>query len=281
MQRTLLTLLGFSLTSLSAKVLAEPLPAAPAGHILALPGLVAFWDFQENEGSPRVSRGPAPLALQEQNGPIVRVEGGVFGTHAAKIARGQWFIIERKDIGPLNLHGKDARVTVVAWLKRETKSQWQAIAGVWDETRKKRQYCLFLNAARGTRAVEMKRYPLANRIHGHVSAMGGPTPGDDFCITYSSGATEIPMEGWQCLAMSYDGETSRVYVNGKLDEWEHYNPFPYPDGLFDGGEDGADFTVGAVHRGGEWGNFFGGVIGGLAVFSLALNEDEMAGLAQP
>lgn len=57
------------------------------------------------------------------------------------------------------------------------------------------------------------------------------------------------MQGWQCLAMSYDGKSSRVYVNGTLYTWEHCKPFPYPNGLFDGGADGADFTVGAVHRG--------------------------------
>jgi len=283
MHRTLLnlTVVGCCLAAVNFKAVAEPVPAASAGHILALPDLVAFWDFQEATGEPRLSKTSPTLALQEREGPIERVAGGVFGPHSARIKRGQWFMIERKDIGPLNIHGKDAQVTVVAWVKREAKSQWQAIAGVWDETRKKRQYCLFLNAARGTRADEMKRYPLANRIHGHVSAIGGPTPGDEFCITYSSGATEVAMERWQCLAMSYDGKTSRVYVNGKLDSFEHYNPFPYPDGLFDGGVDGSDFTVGAVHRGGEWGNFFGGDIAGLAVFSRALSEEEMAALVKP
>ena len=254
---------------------AEPLPAPLA----KVDGLLAFWDFNEPAGQPRVSRGPHALALQERQGPIERVEAGVFGPHAARIKRGQWFIVERKDVGPLDIHGKDAQVSVVAWVLRETKDSWQAIAGVWDETRKKRQYCLFLNAPRGTKADEMKRYPLANRIHGHVSAIGGPTPGDQFCITYSSGATEIPMRQWQCLAMTYDGRESRVYVNGKLDAQEQYNPFPYPDGLFDGGADGADFTVGAVHRGGSWGNFFGGQIGGLAIFKRALSEAEMQHLA--
>ena len=267
--------------AIAGLTLESPARAREPGEVLALPGLVAFWDFREAEGSPRVWRGPGGLALREKNGPITRVEDGVFGPYAARIKHGQWFQIDRQDIGPLHIHGKDARVTVVAWVKRETKCPWQAIAGVWDETRKKRQYCLFLNAARGTRADEMKRYPLANRIHGHVSAVGGPTPGEEFCITYSSGATEIPMAQWQNLAMSYDGATSRVYVNGKLDSLQHFNPFPYPDGLYDGGENGADFTVGAVHRGGEWGNFFGGVIGGLAVFSRALGEEEIAGLAKP
>jgi len=279
MHRTLLTVFVLSLGTVTAKELEEPIFQITVEDVLTTHGLVAFWDFQEPAGAPRLSRGPTPLALQEQKGPIARVEGGVFGHYAAKIERGQWFMVARTDIGPLDLHGKEAQVTVVAWILRDDPARWQAIAGVWDETRKKRQYCLFLNAARGTRADEMKRYPLANRIHGHVSAIGGPTPGDDFCITYSSGATEIPMEGWQCIAMSYDGEASRLYVNGKLDSLEHYNPFPYPDGLFDGGEDGADFTGGAVHRGGEWVNFFGGRIGGLALFSRALHEEEMEEIA--
>ena len=78
--------------------------------------------------------------------------------------------------------------------------------------------------------------------------------------------------------MRYDGKESRVYVDGKLDTLEQYNPFPYDDGLFDGGADGADFTVGAVHRSGEWGNFFGGQIGGLAVFNRALTDAELARL---
>ena len=253
----------------------EALPAALAG----LDGLVAFWDFREEAGQPRVSRGPHALALQERNGPVARADTGVFGPHSARIKRGQWFIIERKYIGPLDLHGKDAQVSGVAWVRRPDPAAWQAIAGGWDETRKKRQYCLFLNAPRGTRADEMVRYPLANRIHGHVSAIGGPTPGNAFCITYSSGATEIPLREWRCLAMTYDGKASRVYVDGRLDAMEQYNPFPYPDGLFEGGPDGADFTVGAVHRSNEWGNFFGGQIGGLAVFRRALGEAEMQALA--
>lgn len=265
---------GVSNLGSAAAFAAEP----PTTVVTKIDGLVAFWDFQEPAGQPRISRGSQTLALQERKGPIERGEGGVFGPHTARIKRGQWFLIERKDIGLLDRHGKDGQVSVVVWVRREDKASWQAIAGVWDETRKKRQYCLFLNAPRGTRADEMKRYPLANRIHGHVSAIGGPTPGDEFCITYSSGATEIPMNAWQCLAMTYDGKESRVYVDGKLDALEHYNPFPYPDGLFDGGADGADFTVGAVHRGGTWGNFFGGQIGGLAIFKRALSEAEMQSL---
>lgn len=257
---------------------ARQLPAAIARHA---DSLIAFWDFQEEAGQPRLARGAAPYALREMKGPIARSkEPGVFGPHCARIKPGQWFIIDRSDTGGLDIHGRDAQVSVVAWVRRVERSSWQAVAGVWDETRGKRQYCLFLNAPRGTRADEMKRYPLQNRIHGHVSNLGGPTPGEPFCITYSSGATEIPLLEWHCLAMTYDGRESRVYVDGRLDSLEHYNPFPHPEGLHDGGAEGAPFTVGAVHRGGTWGNFFGGQMGGLAVFKRALDEEQMRSLAQ-
>jgi hypothetical protein len=235
-------------------------------------GLVAFWDFQEEAGQDRVS---ADLRLQERGGKIQRVDEGVWGPHAARLNRGQWFEIPREKLGRLNIHGPAAEVTVVAWIKRETTQPWQAIAGVWGETRKKRQYCLFLNAPTATRFDTMQRPPVANRVHGHVSSVGGPTPGYEFCRTYSSGATDIPLHQWHCIAMRYDGHSSTVFVDGRLDTWTLRNPFPYDEGLFDGGTDGESFTVGAVHRNNEWGNFYGGLIGGLAVFDRALSDAEL------
>ena len=246
--------------------------------IRGVAGLVAFWDFQEKAGEKRIS---GEYALTEQNGPVETIEGGIFGPRSALIKRGQWFAIEREHLGRLDVHGEDAEVTVIAWIYRESKQPWQAIAGVWDETHRNRQYCLFLNAATATRSDEMKRYPVANRIHGHVSRNGGPTPGFPFCVTYSSGKTEIPLRQWCAVAMRYDGRESQVFINGHLDSWEFRNPFPYPVGLFDGGDDGAAFTVGAVHRGGEWGNFFGGRIGGLAVFDRALSDEELEKFGTP
>lgn len=256
------------------------LGAAPE-EILKTPDLVAFWDFQEGAGQPRLSKGGnRSYALLEKVGEVASVDGGVFGPKSAEIRYGQRLQIDRKDIGELDIHGKDAQVTVVAWVMRRDRQSWQAIAGVWDETRAKRQYCLFLNAPTATRSDEMVRYPVKDRLHGHVSAVGGGTPGNKFCITYSSGGTAVPFGEWQCVAMSYDGKASRVFLNGKLDSWELRNPFPYEEGIFDGGAEGSDFTVGGVHRGGSWGNFFGGKIGGLAVFKRALTEDEMLRLYQ-
>jgi len=55
------------------------------------------------------------------------------------------------------------------------------------------------------------------------------------------------------------------------------NPYAYPDGM---GNNGSDFTVGAVLLKSGMGNFFKGQLGGLAVFDRALNERELKKLAQ-
>jgi hypothetical protein len=70
------------------------------------------------------------------------------------------------------------------------------------------------------------------------------------------------------LAISYDGRQIRAYLDGRLDARENANPFPYDEGIFDGGPDGAAFTVGANHVAGiENNNRFAGRIAGIAVFN--------------
>lgn len=53
------------------------------------------------------------------------------------------------------------------------------------------------------------------------------------------------------------------------------NPFPYEEGIFDGGADGANFTVGSNSVRNAMENHFVGKIGGLAVFDRALTEAEL------
>jgi hypothetical protein len=53
------------------------------------------------------------------------------------------------------------------------------------------------------------------------------------------------------------------------------NPYYFPDGM---GNNGSDFTVGAVLLKKGMGNFFKGQIGGLAVFNRALTDEEMKSL---
>jgi hypothetical protein len=172
----------------------------------------------------------------------------------------------------LNIHGELAEVTVAAWVKRQVTatSHCEFIAGIWNETNEKRQYGLFLNLA---------IWDSAEQVCGHVSSIGGPTPGYEYCMDASIGRSRVPLDRWQFVAFTYDGQHARSYLNGKLDAREGFNPYPYKGGLHDGGEDGADFTVGAVDRSGEIGNYYAGRIGGLAVFRQALTEQEIAKLA--
>ena len=240
---------------------------------LAIPDLISFWDFQEPAGSPRVAKGPHAYALTERAGPIERTADGVFGPHAAVIRETQWLGIDRRDCPALNLRGRDAQVTVVAWLKRHEKThrECQAIAGLWHETGRQRQYCLFL---------DLTIWDSGQQVCGHVSSVGGPTEGFKYCMDASIGQTPVPMNEWACCGFTYDGHAARSYLNGILDVRPVRNPYPYEGGLFDAGPNGADFTVGAVHRHATMGNWFTGLLGGLAIYRRALSDDEMRRLAR-
>lgn len=237
-----------------------------------IPSLVCFWDFQEPAGSPRISRGACAYALREAAGPVARVDDGVFGPASAELKAGQWFGIPRAECPALDIHGSEAQVTVVAWLRRYRKRevQCEAIAGMWNETRRQRQYALFL---------DLRIHQAGDNVGGHVSATGGPTPGYPWCMDAAIGASYLTYFDWHCVAFSYDGKTVRAYLDGELDHRVGFNPYAYPGGLFDAGPAGADFTVGAVHRGGEMGNWFTGRIGGLAVFDRALSDAEQRTLS--
>jgi hypothetical protein len=236
--------------------------------ILQQDSLLTFWDFQEAEGSLRVGKGPYAYALEEMSGPINRVEDGVFGAFSAVLEFGQWFNLPRKDCPALDFHGAGSKLTILVWLKRENREngQCQAIAGMWNETEKKRQYAMFL---------DLRIWESSDQVGGHVSAEGGPTPGHRWCMSTAIGASKIEKDEWVALAFTYDGTYAKVYVNGVLDERAIYNPYLYDKGLYNGGPTGADFTVGAVNRSGEMGNFYAGLLGGLAVFNKALSEEEI------
>lgn len=250
----------------------EPPPADPAKHLPA-EGLVAFWDFSEPDGRGRYpSRLGNRLVLREGAGPMERSSAGPFGS-ALRVREGQWLWIPRADIGPLDIHGSDARVSVVACIKRDRKTndQCEFIAGVWNETTKTRQYGLFLGA--------MNSY---HRIVAHLSDKGGPTPGHTHARLGAVGQTELDFDRWHTVVMTLDHEHARCYLHGKLDGPCERNPEPYTVGIFDGGAAGADFTVGANERvgvkaaPGRHDNFFVGWIGGLAIYDRPLSPAEIA-----
>lgn len=236
--------------------------------ILGTPGLISFWDFQENGSAERIAQGPYPYRLHERGEGIEGVPDGWFGPVSAHFTPGSWLEAPRDESPALNIHGEEAQVTVIAWVKREIKDhrECEAVAGMWNETLKQRQYCLFLN---------LGIWDSSQQVCGHVSSVGGPTPGYKYCMDAAIGNTPVPFGQWQCVAFSYDGQQAKAFLNGRLDIRQTYNPYLYEGGLFNGGDGGANFTVGAVHRKGEMGNWYTGLIGGLAVFNRALSEQEL------
>lgn len=237
--------------------------------------LIALWDFAESDGQPRISKVGRKFSLLEGNGPIKKVNEGMLDKSSALIEDGKWFYIPRNELHELNIYGQSANLTVIAWIKKQSDKNWQAIAGVWDESRNKRQYYLFCNAHSKTYQDEMVRYPAKNLVHGHISATGGKTPGQVAWISYASSNNEVKTNEWAMIAMTYDGKKIKVYINGELSFNEKTNPFFYNEGIFDGGQNGADFTVGANSVAGKMTNQFIGLIDGLAVYNIALSESDL------
>lgn len=230
-----------------------------------LPTPIAYWDFRSPQP---LTSNAAPYRLHAMNGPLRQIAAGLY------FARGQWLHIPRAELAALNIHGPGAQVTVAAHLYRLPQPETydcETIAGVWDESRRKRQYCLFL---------DLPIWDSGDQVGGHVSSHGGPTPGHPYCMDAAIGQTKLEFARWYTVGFTYDGAQAVAYLDGVVDTRSGRNPFPYPAGLFDGGDDGADFTVGAVNRSGEPGNFFHGVMSALAVFPAALSPAHMAALAE-
>lgn len=254
--------------------------AACSVHPTDFASLVAFWPFDEPAGSPRRSC-LGKLTLHEAADPIESIPGGVFGPRLIRLRPRQWLHIPRSALGPLDLHGPASAVTLVAWFRRDDPTPWQAVAGVWDESRDLRQYCLFAHARLRTLSHSLDRVPCSALLHAHVSNVGGPTPGKDFCFTYATGATPAPVGQWCCAALVYTQGAVALWRDGRLDASPGSNPFPAPGGLFNGGPDGACFAVGANSVRGAMGNFFGGLLAGVAVYRRALDASELNALAAP
>ena len=228
--------------------------------------LICYWDFSGEY--PLVSKGPHQYKLQEGNGEVKILHEGPVSGHSAKFEEGQYLYIPRTECPALNICGKNAQVTILAWIKRDKKSyiQCEAIAGMWNETEKKRQYCMFLN---------LRLFDSADQVCGHISSVGGPTKGEKWCIDASKGQKSVPYNEWQFIGFTYNGEEIISYLNGRPDYRANHSPYHYTEGVFETGTGGSDFTVAAVHRLGEMGNNFVGLISGLAIYNSALTKQEI------
>ncbi len=289
-------------------------PAGDPAVIRNTPGLVAFWDFAEAQGTPRVSKDTAQKhALLESGQPIARVPGGSYSGFSGRFDGTGYLHVPRKDIGNLDIHGRDAQVTLFAVVRLAEMKKGITVAGIWSEGKGKdddtgtRQYSLLLN---------MGMYGGPRRLVPHISSEGGVTrradgSGFPWCADYAVNQAEIPVGKWVTLGSTYDGKYLRAYYNGvmeprALDPVKDRRNDPYfikegPDGKDRGMNpyyhgrgiftydparhaatkpDGpADFTVAACYAvGHKIGNPFIGEIAGLAVFDRALTDDEMKAL---
>jgi len=257
-------------------------------QLKATKNLVALWDFNEPEGQPRKALGQPAFALTEQNGTLPRLPDGPLSGYSTRFGNKAYLSLPHAETGKLNIHGKKQGVTVLAWVKW-TGEQTGFVGGMWNEYQDggKRQYGLFIS---------LPYYNGRNQVCGHISQTGKPSPPFPYSIDYSASKQEIPANEWVCVAFTYDGNEIRSYLNGVFEQrapelinntkgfagypdglTQSKNPYTFPDGM---GNNGSDFTVGAVLLKSGMGNFFKGQIGGLAVFDRALSERELMKLAE-
>ncbi len=250
------------------------------------PGLIALWDFKEKEGHERKAVGIGKFPLNEENGTLPRINEGPLSGYSAKFGNKAFLKLENEKTGALNIFGENQGVTLIAWVKWEGNTGF--VGGMWNEYQDggKRQYGLF---------VSLPHYNGADKVCGHISKTGKPTPPFPYSIDYSASKQVVSKNEWQCIAFTYDGKYIKSFLNGEFQESKpelinNTKGFEgYPDGLFQSknpyyfpygmGNNGSDFTVGAVLLKSGMGNFFTGFIGGLAVFNRALSEEEIQKLS--
>jgi hypothetical protein len=251
-------------------------------RLLKTKHLIALWDFKEPKGEKRKSL-LGTYELSEMDGSLDRLPEGPLSGYSAKFGNGTYLALKNDLTGRLNIHGRKQGLTVMAWVKW-TGETTGFVGGMWNEYLDggKRQYGLF---------VSLPHYNGKNQVCGHISWTGKPTPPFPYSSDYSASKQEVKANEWTFVAFTYDGQYMRSFVNGQFQArekelilntkgFEGYpegliqskNPYYFPDGI---GNNGSDFTVGAVLLKRGMGNLFKGQIGGLAVFDRALGPKEI------
>ena len=245
-------------------------------------GFIALWKFDELPGQTRKAIGKGRFPLRESNGAIERASEGPVSGYSIKLNGSNYLSLPNAKTRRLNIYGDEQEITVIAWVKW-TGEQTGFVGGMWNEYLEggKRQYGLFIS---------LPHYNGRDQVCGHISKTGKPTPPFPYSIDYSASKQKVPVNEWCCVAFSYDGQYIKSYLNGEFESrepelinntkgFEGYpegliqskNPYYFPDGM---GNNGSDFTVGSVLLKSGMGNFYKGLIGGLAIFNRVLNEDE-------
>jgi len=255
--------------------------------IKSLDGLVSLWIFNEKPGKDRKAIGQGEFPLTEPNGKVTRVNEGPISGYSIFLDGTTFLTLSHSQTGPLNIYGDKSEVTLIAWIKW-TGEQTGFVGGMWNEYQDggKRQYSLFIS---------LPHYNGKDQVCGHISKTGKPTPPFPYSIDYSASEQKVPRNKWCTVAFTYDGKFIKSYLNGVFKArdselisnttgfegypnglFQNKNPYYFPDGI---GNNGSDFTVGAVLLKSGMGNFFKGLIGGLAVFDRAMSENEIKSIS--
>jgi len=252
-------------------------------EIKSIEGLVSLWKFNEKPGKERKASGKEKFPLKESNGKITRINEGPLSGHSILLDGISYLSLSHSQTGPLNIYGDKSEVTLIAWIKW-TGEQTGFVGGMWNEYQDdgKRQYGLFIS---------LPHYNGKDQVCGHISKTGKPTSPFLYSIDYSASKQKVQKNEWCCVAFTYDGQYIKSFLNGEFKSREpelinHTKGFEgYPDGLIQSknpyyfpygiGNNGSDFTVGAVLLKSGMGNFFKGLIGGIAVFNRALSDNEI------
>ena len=268
-----------------------------AGEVGGGRSAVAHWDFSSERPFVDTVHG-YELQQADASTPvgITPSEGGGFDRAAAFGfgAHGHRLYAPRESVPALAaISGHSAEVSVLAWVQLLSEHPLHGgayVGGVWEEDRSWRQYAIFMDHT-GSCAAN-------NGLVAHISAEGGPSPGQRYCESRACGATALRPGVWHCLANTYDGRSIKAYVNGTLDTKQSHdpnNPFLYPNapkfpngGIFrPPAGAGANFSMGAnfIHDGGgigsgHLGNEFVGLVGAFAVYNQSLEPSEISALCQ-
>lgn len=269
--------------------------AEGGGDVTMVPGHdpAAWWNFDSGNPWKQVN-GNATLSQYNASANPVRLETDEHGITAA-VFGGNRLSAPRSSVPALAaISGRNATVTAIAWIKLHAPLPGGAfVGGLWEEYDSSRQYALFLDGTGGCLTKD--------GVVAHISAEGGPSPGQKYCRSRACGATVLATGVWHCIANSYDGAEIRAFVNGTLDATrsgssDNNNPFRYPDpprfpngGIYrpPAGEPGADFALGAnfIHPGGgngnaELGNSFHGRIHAFSVHAEALDSKTISAICK-
>ncbi len=197
---------------MSIGALAILLATSACAHTPLGPVPLALWTFQEPTGAPRLSVAPGVLvgrALLDGNTshPIAQVhmpEGAQspFGPFAASFdpvpsgsTNARRLFAPRDSVPELTagIAGERAQVTIMAWVRiAQPPQSGGMIAGVWNEYLRARQYALFTDL--GLPCAPAPAYH--SGLVAHLSPVGGPTPGQRFCITAACDPAPLQENEW-------------------------------------------------------------------------------------